>query len=70
MKISKQEATFQPVTIVLESQEEVDQMYAIMSCVNVEGSLDITLQLYESLMDFEKEGSHYYVDGDTLVKKK
>lgn len=54
MKIHKQEATFQPITIVLESQEEVDQMFALANYNRFESKqgLDITIVLYEQLEEF------------------
>ena len=35
MKIHKQEATFQPIAIILESQEEVDVITAVFANISV-----------------------------------
>ena len=71
MKIHKQETTFQPVTIVLESQEEVDQMYALVNYNRFyEG--DMTDSIHEFLDDLDVVSKYYKPeeeDSDTKVRK-
>ena len=50
MKIHKQEATFKPIAIILESQEEVDQMYTLAGYNKFYGG-DITDSIHAYLMD-------------------
>ena len=69
MKITKQEATSQPVTIVLESQEEVDQMFALANCVSVRRNFNITFPLFDCLEPLQKEGELYSLEGSSLVKQ-
>lgn len=68
MKISKQEATFQPITIVLESQEEVDQMFALANCVSVRREINITFELFDALEHIHEDGDKYKLEGSVLVK--
>lgn len=51
MKVEKAEAKFTPVVITLESQEEVDQMFALANYNLFKGDLDITEKLFEFLED-------------------
>ena len=56
MKITKQEATFQPVTIILESQEEVDTFMRVLGdmdkhSVPIMKDREIMYQLYSNLYD-------------------
>ena len=51
MKIERAESKFEPIVITLESQGEVDQMYAIVSNISFNGHNDITSDLYTYLSE-------------------
>lgn len=58
MKIHKQEATFQPITITLESQEEVDQMFALVT-FNRFYKGDMTDAIYDYLDNLDVVSQFY-----------
>lgn len=66
MKIERAESKFQPVVITLESQEEVDQMYAIVSEISFNEYNDITTGLYSYLSDYWKVS--YTLEGTNFSK--
>lgn len=54
MKITRKESEFQPVVITLETQDEVDQMYAVMRYVDFKNKQDdITNKLFSELYAFQ-----------------
>lgn len=54
MKVEQQEAEFKPVVITLETQEEVDQLYAVMRFVDFEiKHPNITNELFRLLEDIQ-----------------
>ena len=70
MKIQRKESEFQPVVITLETQDEVDQMYAVMRFVDFRNKPnDITNELF-SLLEEYQDGYKYNVedwDKDTYI---
>ena len=64
MKIEKQAAQFTPITITLETQEEVDQMFALANWCTFSDAVNITVMLFEQL-----ESAHHktYNKGTGLV---
>ena len=68
MKITREETKFQPVVITLESQEEVDQMFAIANCVSVGQDTNIIYALFDALESLQEFGELYSLEGNILVK--
>ena len=68
MKVEKAETKFTPVVITLESQEEVDQMFALVNCVSVRSQADITWPLHEALEHLYEDGDKYSLEGSVLIK--
>ncbi len=68
MKITREETKFQPVVITLETQEEVDQMYALANCVSVKRDTNITFALFAALENLQGDGELYSLEDNVLVK--
>jgi hypothetical protein len=51
MKIESKES-FNPITIVLESQEEVDEMFAVFNHVSISNSLKELQSFYKDLIHY------------------
>lgn len=68
MKVEKAETKFTPVVITLESQEEVDQMYALANCVRVKRETNITFDLFDALEHLHEDGDKYSLEGSALIK--
>ena len=66
MKVKREDVQFKPVVITLESQEEVDQMYAIVDNISFNGLNDITRDLYTDLSEYWKES--YTLEGTNFSK--
>ena len=50
MKIERKQSKFEPVVITLESQKEVDQMYAMVSTLDFDDEdVDITQLIFDEL---------------------
>lgn len=69
MKIHKQEATFQPITIVLESQEELDILLHLVGSVSGRGKpRQVTDAIYDGLKRFcyvsPEVDCNYYFKGN------
>lgn len=54
MKIERKETEFQPITITLETQDELEQMFALANHCNFISSsgLDITEAIYDNLKQY------------------
>ena len=68
MKITREETKFQPITITLESQEEVDQMFALANHMCFQDRPDITEKLYNELEEAHYH-DYYLVDGSNKFVK-
>lgn len=52
MKIEQKQPNFQPVTITLETQEELDQLFAMVKHCDFNSlGTDISFEIYDKLVD-------------------
>ena len=62
MKIERKQSKFEPVVITLESQKEVDQMYAMVSALDFDDDdgVDITQLIFDGLDNTVETHETYY----------
>ena len=61
MKVERKQSKFEPVVITLESQKEVDQMYAMVSRLDFDDEdVDITQLIFDALNNTVDIHETYY----------
>ena len=71
MKIERKQSKFKPVVITLESQKEVDQMFAMVSTLDFDDDMDITQLIFDELDNTVDicETVYYLEQGSYTFKK-
>lgn len=69
MKVEKSAPKFEPIIITLETQEEVDQMFALANFMSFEGCDNITFQLFEELEGYANLDKYVLDEGAHLFKE-
>ena len=68
MKVEKVKKEFQPITIVLETQEKVDKIFAIVNHNNLCNALGL-VDLYNMLDYYQKDYSPWFDKLEKAIKK-
>ena len=72
MKVERKQSKFEPIVITLESQKEVDQMYAMVSTLDFDDEdVDITRLIFNEIdntVDI-RENDYYLEQGSCTFKK-
>ena len=70
MKVERKQSKFEPVVITLESQKEVDQMFAMVSTFDFDGDdMDITQLIFDGLADTVDTREIYYLEQGSYTFK-
>lgn len=69
MKIERKQSKFEPVVITLESQKEVDQMYAMVSILDFDEDVDITQLIFDELDNTVDICEIYYLEQGSCTFK-
>ena len=69
MKVERKQSKFEPIVITLESQKEVDQMFAMVSTFDFDGDVDITQLIFDGLADTVDTRETYYLEQGSCTFK-
>ena len=72
MKVERKQSKFEPIVITLESQKEVDQMYAMVSRFDFDDEdVDITQLIFDGLNNtVDTCETYYYLEQGSYTFKK